>query len=306
MTRHAWLGATLAACLLCLAVPALGQPGRPSGETLRLVHGGLEREALVFVPPGRGSRLRPAVIHLHGGGSDARVGAARSGVRQAAAAHGFLAVFPDGTGELKHRVLTWNAGYCCGFAAETGVDDVGYLRELIGALVARYRVDPSRVYLSGFSNGGMLAYRAACELSDLVAGIGVVSGAMPPGACRPARPVSVLAVHGTADRHVRYEGGPSQSPYQPSRMDQPFAATVRFWADADACPAESARERREAALFEHYEGCRDGTSVAAVTIEGGGHAWPGGSRLSRYGDKPYQGFAAAQLLLDFFAAHPRH
>jgi poly(3-hydroxybutyrate) depolymerase len=117
-----------------------------------------------------------------------------------AATHGFAVAYPDGVS------MSWNAGSCCEAAAATGVDDVGWLRSLIAHLAEHYPVDRRRVYLVGFSNGGMLAYRYACEYGDELAGVGVVAGSVQVASCLPPAPVNVVAIHGLADLHTPYDG----------------------------------------------------------------------------------------------------
>lgn len=103
---------------------------------------------------------------------------------------------------------SWNAGSCCGPAERAGVDDVGYLLQVIGTEERRHAVDPRRVYLVGFSNGGMLAYRFACAHARVLAGLAVVGGSLQVPDCRPAVPLDVLDVQGDRDRVVPYGGSP--------------------------------------------------------------------------------------------------
>lgn len=101
---------------------------------------------------------------------------------------------------------SWNAGSCCGPGASAGVDDVGYVLAVIRVEQHRHRVDPRRVYLVGFSNGGMLAYRFACARVDLRSAVAVVGGSLQTRGCRPSRPLDVVDVVGGRDRVVPYAG----------------------------------------------------------------------------------------------------
>jgi poly(3-hydroxybutyrate) depolymerase len=122
------------------------------------------------------------------------------GLEELAQTQRFAVAYPDGLDG------SWNAGTCCGSAVTKNVDDVGWLRALISNMLSRYPIDPHRVYLVGFSNGGMLAYRYACEHGDEIAGIGVVAGSLQAPDCDPPAPVTVVTVHGLADQHVPYDG----------------------------------------------------------------------------------------------------
>jgi len=144
---------------------------------------------------------------LHGAGGNAEYAQRMAGFTRKADSDGFIVAYPNGTGKLRRRQLTWNAGDCCGDAWEYGVDDVAFFPALTARLKAELKVDPLRVYAAGFDNGGMMAQRLACDLSDKVAAAASVAGALPP-ACRPAQPVSVMLIHGTADQWVPYARTP--------------------------------------------------------------------------------------------------
>jgi polyhydroxybutyrate depolymerase len=105
-------------------------------------------------------------------------------------------------------MLTFNGGNCCGQAAATGVDDVEFTRRLLDELAAVVTIDPKRVFATGMSNGGIMAYRLASELSDRIAAIAPVSGPMGTKTCAPRRPVSVIHFHGTDDRNRFFLGTP--------------------------------------------------------------------------------------------------
>ena len=143
---------------------------------------------------------------FHGGGTNAKTMVRFCGLNETADRDGFLAVYPNGSGR-NPNLLTWNAGNCCAYAMRQNVDDVGFVGALLDDLSGFANVDPKRVFATGMSNGGMLAYRLASELSQRIASIASVSGPMGTDACRPTRPVSVLHFHGTSDEFAPYAGG---------------------------------------------------------------------------------------------------
>ena len=170
-----------------------------------------------------------------------------SGMSTLADQQNFIAVYPNGTGKLP----TWNAGNCCGYARQNNVDDIAFLRALIAKLQKSYSIDARRIYVTGISNGAMMSYRAACEMSDVVAAVAPVEGAQNVP-CKPASPVSLIVFHGTADHLVPYNGG--STPYQigPHRTDASVADTVAFWVKENGCaPAGQARriERRASSTY---------------------------------------------------------
>jgi polyhydroxybutyrate depolymerase len=233
-------------------------------------------------------------VAVHGGGGSGARFEQVSGFDRLADRDGFVVAYPDAArrGAGGGRVPTWNAGDCCGHAARTGIDDVGFVHALIGAVSARYRIDAQRVYVAGFSNGGMLAYRIACQLSDTVAAIGVQSATLEYSPCHPARPVSLLGIHGSADDHIPLSGG--HGPASRTRVEFPpprqAAATI---AVADRC-AGSSTVRPDPALAgaqrRSWSGCPTGIAVRFVTVPGGTHRWMRSS--------------TAQIW-SFFAAHAR-
>ncbi len=171
---------------------------------------GGERPALLVVPVGyRPDRTWPLVILLHGYSASAYILDCLLGMSERSDSHGLVVLLPDGTVNSE-QFLFWNAWPpCCDFEG-SNVDDVGYLRGLIDEAKATLSIDPERVFLVGHSNGGFMSTRMACEASDLVAGIVSIAGSMSPELnvpCTPARPLSLLAIHGTNDNVIGYEGG---------------------------------------------------------------------------------------------------
>jgi polyhydroxybutyrate depolymerase len=272
-----------------------------------VVSGGATRSYRVHIPPSLPADAPvPVVLVLHGGGGNARNAAAMTGMDAAADRNGFLAVYPNGSGFLRDRLLTWNAGACCGWAVQEKVDDTAFVRRALDALSDEWRVDGRRVFATGISNGGMMSYRLGCELADRIAAIAPVAGALDVSPCRPSRPVSVIAFHGTADEHVLYEGGvPKKQTDRRPRTDASVAASVGFFAERDGCAGGRKREEKGNVVRETWTGCAEGTGVVLVTIRGGGHAWPGGAKGTPWADEPSREADATAEIWDFFSRHGR-
>jgi len=275
---------------------------------------GVTREYELVVPEakrGPGGELVPLVIALHGAGGGARSVMRLSGLNGLADRHGFLAAYPVGTGR-KNRVLSWNAGHCCGFAKDNGVDDVGFIARLIDTLLEEQAVDPGRVFVVGISNGAMLAHRLGAELSAKIAAFAAIAGTLPPGLPDPGTPLSLIMFHGTADRLVPYEGGtssmglfrhgPGEAPVHTSVAD-----TIAFWIDRLNCSPTPDRRPMRGGRTEIYRNTRDGCEVVLHTIDGGGHTWPGTpvGNWRRPSRDPMAGVQASRLIWEFFASHPR-
>ena len=134
--------------------------------------------------------------------------------------------------------------------------------------MTEYRIDKSRIYAAGFSGGGMLAHALGCEMSDRFAAIASVAGVLfPKLTCQPARPVSILEMHGTADNNVPYLGLP---PDMPST-----ATTIQFWVTENGCPGSPTQTVSGITTTSIWVGCRGGTVVRLDTVNGGHHQWFG-------------------------------
>jgi polyhydroxybutyrate depolymerase len=153
----------------------------------------------------------PLLFVLHGFGGNAQAMSSFTNIENSLDEYDLdaVVVYPSGTGAEQGLPQSWNAGTCCPFATFDLVDDVAFFDELIASLIAQYEIDTTRVWVVGHSNGGMMAYRLACELSTRVTAIGVAAGALVIDTCAPARPVSALHVHGELDTVVPLAGGNS-------------------------------------------------------------------------------------------------
>jgi len=253
-----------------LAISTAISPAR--AETMHLLTNQGEREAIVL-PSRQGPA--PTLIVLHGATSTAAWTAQHSGFAEAATAHRFTAVFPQG---IKRR---WNDGR---EAQAAHVDDVGFLQRLVGALVGRGLADPAQIYIAGISNGGMMTFRMLCEASELFAGAATVIANMPArvGArCAPRKPVPVVMFNGTADPLVPYDGGGvgfagGRGAVWAAEETAEFMADVNSCAVARAMPLPTG-SRTDPVRVTRLEWtlCRTGSPVALYRFDGGGHQVPG-------------------------------
>ncbi len=292
--------------LSLLSMRSQGDELKAGDHVLSLKAGEQARTYLLHLPPAYdGKRLLPLVIVLHGGGGNAPGVARMTGFSEKSDKEGFVVVYPNGSGRLKNRLLTWNSGNCCGYALDNNVDDVGFIRALIDELEKTRAIDPRRVYVTGMSNGGMMTYRVACELSDKIAAAAPVAGALNLENCQPARPVSMIIFHGTADEHVLYNGGePLKRADTHRRVDKPVSYAVAFWVKQNGCSEIPERQEKGSIRTEIYRGGKEGTEVALYTVKGGGHAWPGGEAYL-LGSEPTREISATDLMWEFFTRHPK-
>jgi polyhydroxybutyrate depolymerase len=234
-------------------------PAAGAGErSLKIVTDGDTRTALLHVPQRRDGAPMPLVVALHGGGATGRFMAGYSGLSKAADSAGFAVVYPDAAPPARY----WDR-------AEGAEQDVGFIKALLDRVESTECIDEGRVSAVGVSNGGGFAARLACDLSDRLAAVAIVAGTfrgLP--ACRAAHPVSVLEIHGTADRSVPYEGGEDGG--------GAILPWLEGWVRRDGCAGSpSGREVAERVMLLDWRGCAGGTRVEHLRIAGGEHQWPG-------------------------------
>lgn len=271
-----------------------------------LISDGLTRSYLIHLPTNyQKNEKLPVVLVLHGGGGNGKNNIEMTGFNDKADKEHFIVVYPNGTGRLSNILLTWNAGNCCGYALDNHIDDTSFLRSLIEKMEQNYNVDAKRVYATGLSNGGMMSYRLGCELSDKIAAIAPVAGALNLD-CRPTEPVSVIAFHGTADQHVPYQGGKPLKKVDPhDRTDHSVASAISFWVNSNKCNPKPTSKHNGHITVDTYSGGKNGSEVVLYTIEGGSHSWPGGVKPRMLADVPTKEISATDLIWDFFLHHPK-
>lgn len=271
MVRVVSVLSVLGVALLVLLAPRVGAQRTERG---RMVWDGIERTYSLWVPRiADSSGALPLVIALHGRGGTGERMAHWSGFDAKADAEGFLLVAPDGTGSVR--------GWYTGFASGGAIDDVGFIGALIDTLAARYRIDRSRVYVAGHSNGGALTHRIASDLSRRIAAAAVVAGAVGVRSADgqtttiepPRGPVPMLIIHGARDDVVPYD---AVALTPAGRRSIPAPEGARFWARANECAVLEPQRDTIAggrALRDRWESrCR--APVVFLTLRDGDHGWP--------------------------------
>lgn len=273
-----------------------------------IVYDGRARTYILHIPKSyNGETPMPLVIALHGGGGRAESMQGKSGFNKLADKEGFIVVYPDGTGRFENRLFTWNAGYCCGYALDNNIDDIGFIRALIEKVQQTLKIDPNMIYITGHSNGGMMSYRLGSELSDVVAAIAPVAGSIGGKAnedseewiiAEPSFPVSVIAIHGLLDESVAYNGGHGDNAGG-TREDISVNDSINFWVHHNNCNTVPETQEIGNITIDTYKEGNSGTEVVLYTINNGGHYWPGSDK------DPYQEISVAEVIWDFFKNHPK-
>lgn len=233
----------------------------------------------------------PVVLAFHGGGGEAEGFKRYAGFDAIADREGVLIAYPNGTGPLPQRLLTWNAGECCGYAMTRQVDDVGFAMAVLDDIARRAPVDARRVYATGHSNGAMMAHRLGAEGGDRITAIAPVAGAYSLDRFAPGRPVAVLQIHSVDDPRALYAGGigPPFPGTNVRSSHRSVGETLERWRRHNRCSALARTVESRAgtaasggtaqtATLLLWDGCAQGGRVAHWKLTGVGHGWPGNRR----------------------------
>ena len=204
----------------------------------------------------------PLVVFLHGGfGSGEQAEKTYGWDAEADQGH-FLVAYPDGVDRA------WNTGGgCCGTPARDNVDDVGFVTAMVAAIEKSVPVDAHKIYASGMSNGGIMAFTLACR-TTIFAAIGPGS-ATQLGDCESPHPVSVIHIHGTADHNVPYDGGVGDGV---AHINGPSAPDVDAqWRATDGCAGP--KVSTDGGVTTSVADCPGGRRVELVSVAGMGHQW---------------------------------
>lgn len=256
-----------------------------------------ERNYLLYLPDSYTDEAElPLVVFLHSYGWNAETEMRNTKFNKVANDYGFVIVYPDSIGE-------WNSGVGDNPQWPTPeTDDVAYIKALITELHDLYHINLDRVYATGYSNGGFMSYRLACEASDQFPAIASVGGTMSNGVyenCKPSRAISVLEIHGTRDGFVNYDG----NDYWKS-VDE----TVDYWVKVNECKTTDNQvlediDPEDSGIIEKtsYSDCNGSSTVVLMKVENGGHTWPG-EDMSSYG-YVNKDIDASEEIWKFFSSH---
>ncbi len=246
------------------------------------------------------------VLCLHGYTNNANFQMGYSGFNDVADEHGFMVVYPQGLPD-ELGINHWNADL-----DPEDVNDLGFIETLLDELIANNDADPSRLYSCGFSNGGIMSYTMACEITDRLAAVASVSGTMITDnfdVCTPSRAFPVMHVHGNSDLIVPYNGGGISE-------DTGFGAlksvdeTIEFWTTTNAnCGTNNSSNLPNTSVLDFctvnktvYSNCDNDIECWKYEINGGGHSWPGAFPLVVVGNTN-QDIEASAEIWDFFSMY---
>lgn len=277
---------------------------------------GAKRSYLLHVPGSvKADQPLPLVIVLHGAFGTGKTIEKESGFSMISDREGFLVAYPEGGYGLFGLFQHWNAGHCCGKAQNDKTDDVGFLESVIKDIRDRFPVDPARIYMVGFSNGGMMTYRFAAEKTNLLAGAAPMAASAGGKASnkdslwvipKPKNKLPLIIFHALDDPNVPFEGG--QSPKKGGEREYiSVQQSVEIWIKNNGCKEIADIDT----LFEdrviRSEWCEGSENeIDLYTIKNWGHKWPGKYYTNKLkSDDSFRGFDAAEIIWKFFKQHKK-
>lgn len=280
----------------------------PGDYTRTLMMGEQKRTYLVHVPESYDpNKPSPVVLALHGAAMNGSMMVWFSGLTKKSEQAGFIVVYPSGTGT--GPFLVWNAGGFNRKKSEGKPDDVAFIDKLLDDLGKMVKIDEKRVYACGMSNGGMMSYRLASELSDRIAAIAPVAGTIAIEESKPNRPVPVIHFHGTKDNIVQFEMRKENEKSFMRFMD--VEDSIQTWVKLNECNETPNTETisKDGDTMKvtrtSYGGGKDGSEVVLIVIEEGGHTWPGQKPPVGFIGKSVKDISANDIMWEFFQKHPK-
>lgn len=277
----------------------------PGDHTRTLMMGEQNRTYLIHVPKSYDPKHpAPVVLALHGAAMNGSMMVWFSGLNKTSDSAGFIVVYPSGTGTAPF--LTWNAGGFKGKLAEGRADDVAFIGKLLDDLGTLVKMDEKRIYACGMSNGAMMCYRLAAELSDRIAAIAPVAGTIAIDESKPKRPVPVIHFHGTKDTFVPFERAGKAPAFIRLKGVQD---SIQIWIKLNGCDEKPKTDTLSKdgddmkVIRKTYGGGKDGAEVVLVVIEDGGHTWPGMTPPASFIGKSAMNISANDLMWEFFQKH---
>lgn len=298
--------------LLFVAALALGQPESLSaGDHRRTITvDEMKRSFWVHVPPKYDAKTpTPVVLTLHGAAMDGKLMEVFTGFSKTADENNFITVYPSGTGP-GGLLLTWNAGLFPGELNKSNkADDVKYLGKVLDDVESVLNVDKKRVYVAGLSNGAMMSYRVASEMSERIAAIAAVAGTSALEKYEPKRPIPVLHIHGTKDTLVPYNGPDKKTDVMKILRFRSVDDTIAACIKANGCDEKPVEHELEMKVDKikvtrkNYNNGKNGSEVV-LYVHDGGHVWPSAVLgVPAYLGPSTKNISANEVIWEFFKKH---
>ena len=274
-------------------------------------HSGLNREYLLYIPPNIDNRENlPVIFNFHGYQGQAEQFFNQTDLVEIADNNGVVLVYPQGS-DLPVGASHWNAApsssSSTSFVNKSSTDDIGFFKALLDEINQNNIIDLNRVYVIGYSNGGMFSHFLACNTENIIAAAGDVAGTMLNetfNSCNPSSPIPILKIHGTSDRVVSYNG------YDEGEFKS-VEEVLDFWkSNNKSNNNESIENLGSTSVYSEfyntsvnvnfekytYKSDENNSEVVHYKIINGGHWWDYSSD---------DNFKTSTLLWDFFSKHSK-
>ena len=245
----------------------------------------------------------PLVFVFHGGLGNPDIISKQTRFSEKADKEGFIVVYPYGTGSFNKKLLTWNTWDCCGYAKKNDINDVDFINAVLKRIKSEYLIDEKRIYAAGLSNGGMMCYLLACELSEYFAAIAPVAASMfDTVSCDPKSEVSIIAFNSINDENILYNG-PSEADTSAEMKTLPVEKVINMWVNNFNCVHLRTSDSSSFQKISYIN--KNGTEIILYKMLSGGHSWPGGEKLRKFADNPVKNVSATDIIWDFFKSNPK-
>ncbi len=272
--------------LLCIGIILiiiflLTNVNKNNNPKFTIIHDNLERHYQIHIPKNYNKSKTPLVIYLHGGGGNINA-AYQDGLDKMSDKYNFILAIPEGTGEKKLGNIRaswnggkWETGECCGKA-----DDIGFILKMINEIKNNFNINDQKIYVTGISNGGLMANRVACELSDEITAIATIAPTAIISDCNPTKPISIMDIHGTADpvNPINKEE-PNISVFNmPYKRMTPYQI-IEKWKKINSCSNNKIiKEKNNNTKCIIYNECKNNSKVQLCIVKNMGHTYPNGSQ----------------------------
>jgi polyhydroxybutyrate depolymerase len=292
----------------CTAPPPEIPPGP---KDIQIAHDNYIREVTFHIPRKLRKRKRSLVLCLHPADespeSFARI--TRRGFNRLSETNNFILGYPEALNKY------WNDARVDSISLShyDEVDDVGFLEKVIDYAIDSFRIDPEQVFVLGLSEGGLMTYRLACEIPEKIKGFAAVAASMSLDQlveCRADTTISLLAINGTRDPVLPYDGGQIMIEGVEMGSVLPIEDALAFWVKENGCEEKfSTKDMANRDTFDEtrsekytYDNCKDNRSIVLIKVNNGGHTWPGGRQYEGQKNigKTSRDFDAAVEIWKFF------
>ena len=252
-----------------------------------IIHDNIEREYLIYVPDSYNqTSATPMMINFHGFSYTASEYMKYADMRSIAESNEFILVYPQGS--CSDGLSHWNPCPRGGDNKSTA-DDLGFIQAMINDISTQYNVDQERIYATGYSNGGMMAYGLAHHKSDLIAAIACVSGIMLDCFGSTSHPMPILHLHGTSDNELPYNGN----------SDYPSVQSIlEYWIgfnNTSINPTSRIDNSGTIPIEQYiYDQGDNSVSVEHLKYIGGEHVWF---------ENTFQGYSTGELIWNFVSKY---